>query len=495
MKTFTINKADSVTIALENLKAGDVVEIDGDKITLNHDVPFAHKIALRDMAENEEIYKYGEIIGLAKCPIKKGDWVHTSNVKSAEAPKEYIYEFNEQSVPLGKSDVTFMGYRRKNGEVGIRNYIGIVPTVFCANGPAQKIADMMNIKYPKTDNFDGFYPLLHSSGCSQSGDDLELTSKVIANVAKNANFSSILYMELGCEVNDLKQMAPYIGEYDPERVKFMRLQEVEDEFAEGMKICEELYKLVEKEHREPCNIDTLSISYNCGGSDGFSGFTANLLVGMLTDKLTALGATTNLTEVPEMFGAEHILMNRAKDKNVFNKTVTLIRDFKEYFKKYGQNPEDNKTQGNVEGGLTTLADKSLGCIQKGGKSMIMDVVQHGDRITEKGFNIVAGPGNDLASITAQVAAGSVLTLFTTGRGTPAGFIGPTFRLSSNSALYNRKRNWNDFNAGRIVDGEDPAALTEELYEDVIATCEGRYHTKNELHGYYLMGIFKDGVVD
>ena len=495
MKNFIINPSDNVTIALTNLKKGDVLEIAGDKITLLNDVPFAHKIALKDLAENTEVIKYGEVIGVTSCAVKKGEWVHTHNVVRAQASGEYKYEFNEQSVRPGKSDITFMGYDRESGEAGIRNYIGIMPTVFCANGPVQKICDMMNIKYPKTDNFDGFYPLLHSSGCSQSGEDLELTSKVLANVAKNANFGGMLYVELGCEVNDLKQMAPYIGDYNPERTKFMRLQEVADEFEEGMKLCEELYKVVSQDYRKPLNIEKLSISYNCGGSDGFSGFTANLLVGMITDKLTALGGTTNLTEVPEMFGAEHILMNRAKDKEIFDKTVTMIKDFKAYFKKYDQDPEDNKTQGNTEGGLTTLADKSLGCIQKGGKSLVSDIVQHGDRIKEKGFNIVVGPGNDLAGITAQVAAGSVLTLFTTGRGTPCGFIGPTFRLASNSTLYNRKPDWNDFNAGRIVDGEDPNALSEELYEAIIATCEGRYRTKNEVNGYYSIGIFKDGVVD
>ncbi|MPL96552.1 Altronate dehydratase [bioreactor metagenome] len=290
-------------------------------------------------------------------------------------------------------------------------------------------------------------------------------------------------------------MTPYIGEFDPERVKFLCMQDVEDEIDAGIKLCEELYQVVSQDHREPLNIDKLSIAYNCGGSDGFSGITANRLVGLLNDKLTAAGATTNLTEVTEMFGAEHILMNRAKDKVVFEKVVKMIQDYKAYFNKYGENPADNRTQGNEEGGLSSLADKSLGCIQKGGRSMIMDVVPHGDRIKEKGFNIVIGPGNDLAGITGQMAAGAVLLLFTTGRGTPAGFIGPTFRLSTNNELFKKKPKWNDFNAGRVLNGEDPDALTQELYEAVIATCEGRYHTKTEVNGYFQMGIFKDGVID
>ena len=494
MKTFTINTKDNVTIALENLKKGQVIEVGGDKITLLDDVPFAHKIAMRDIAENEDIYKYGEIIGLGKCPIKKGEWVHTQNVKSAGAAGDYKYEFNTDSVKPGKSNMTWNGYLRKNGEAGIRNYIGVMPTVFCANGVVERLCDIMNKKYPKLENFDGFYPFLHASGCSQSGDDLEMTSKVLANVCKNANFGGILYLELGCEVNDFNQMGPYIGEYDKERTRFMRMQEVGDEFAEGMRLLEELYAVVSQDKRQPLTMDKLHISYNCGGSDGFSGFTANLLVGNLTDKLTPLGATTNLTEVPEMFGAEHILMNRAENKEIFDKTVTMIKDFKDYFRKYEQDPEDNKTQGNVEGGLTTLADKSLGCIQKGGRSLLVDVIPHGDRAKKQGFNIVVGPGNDLAGITAQVAAGSVLTIFTTGRGTPCGFIGPTYRLATNSELYNKKPHWNDFNAGRVVDGEDQHTLTEELFNDIMAVCEGK-RTWNEINGYYCIGVFKDGVTD
>ena len=496
MKAITVHADDSVAIALEPLKSGETLSVAGVTVTLLEDIPFGHKIALKDTAQGETFVKYGEIIGMAKAPVKAGAWVHVHNLKNIElGANGYTYDFNEKSVLPGKSDVTFMGYARKDGKAGIRNYIAIMPTVFCANGPVEKLGKMLSLKYPETENFDGFQVLSHASGCSQSGEDLNMTSKVLANVAKNANFAGVLYVSLGCEVNDFKQMNPYIGEFDPERTRFMTLQDEDDEYETGMKLVDELYAVACKDHRTPCNIDMLTIGYNCGGSDSFSGITANRLVGDLTDKMTRLGATTNLTEVPEMFGAEHILMNRAKDKTVFEKTVTMIQDFKAYFRKYGENPEDNATQGNVEGGISTLADKSLGCIQKGGKSLVVDIVPHGDRIKENGFNIVVGPGNDLAGITGQVAAGSVLILFTTGRGTPAGFVGPTFRLSTNNVLFKKKPGWNDFNAGRILTGEAPEDLAEELYEMVMATCEGKYRTKNELHGFYQMGVFKDGVTD
>ncbi|GHV54074.1 altronate hydrolase [Deltaproteobacteria bacterium] len=496
MQSIIVHADDTVAIALEPLKKGTDIEAGGAGITLLDDIPFGHKFALRDAPQGTNLIKYGEVIGQSKVSIKKGQWVHVHNLQNVDLGKAgYTYAFNEKSVRPGKSDFTFMGYERADGKAGIRNYIAIIPTVYCANGPVEKLGNMLSLKYPANEHFDGFQVLKHGSGCSQSGDDLALTSKVLANLSKNANFGGVLFVSLGCEVNDLKQMAPFIGEYDTKRTRFLTLQEVENEYEAGIRLVDELYAEVSKDYRKPVNISALNIGYNCGGSDGFSGITANRLVGLLTDKLTALGATTNLTEVPEMFGAEHILMNRAKDKTVFDKTVKMIKDCKDYFRKYGQNPEGNATQGNIEGGISSLADKSLGCIQKGGRSMVVDVVWHGDRIKEQGFNIVAGPGSDLQCITGQVAAGSVLIIFTTGRGTPAGFIGPLFRLSTNNALYAKKPGWNDFNAGRVLNGEDPEALTEELFNCILETCEGKYHTKNEIHGFYQMGIFKDGVID
>ncbi len=496
MKAIILHQEDLVAVALEPLKKGEAVSVGGQTVTLADDIPFGHKFALHDIGAGDKVIKYGEPFGLSKKPIRRGEWVHVHNVQAVDSGAGgYTYAFNEKTVPPGSSDRTFMGYERADGKAGIRNYIAIIPTVFCCNGPAEKLGKMLALRYPETDNFDGFQILTHGSGCSQAGEDLALTGKVLANVAKNANFGGVLFMSLGCEINDLKQMAPFIGEVDPGRVKFMVLQDVDDEYEEGMKLVADLYKVVSRDHRKPLNLNTLNIGYNCGGSDGFSGITANRLVGEVNDRLISLGATTNITEVPEMFGAEHLLMNRARDRATFDKVVAMIRDYKAYFKRHGESPEDNPTQGNLEGGLTNLADKSLGCIQKGGRSMVVDVVQHGDRITEPGFNLVVGPGNDLAGITGQVAAGSVLIIFTTGRGTPCGFIGPTFRLSTNNALFAKKPGWNDFNAGRLLSSEDPAALADELFEQILATCEGRYRTKNEINGFYLMGIFKDGVLE
>ena len=495
MKAVIIRAKDSVAIALEALKKGETVSVGDERIVLIDDVPFGHKFALRDVGAKDVLIKYGEVIGVSKRPIRKGEWVHVHNVDKMEAPAGYTYAFNTESVMPGKSDFAFMGYERADGKAGIRNYIALIPTVFCANGPVERMAKMFFEKFSNTDNFDGIQVLTHATGCGQSGYDLDLTSKILANVSKNANFGGVLFVSLGCEGNDLKQLKPFVGDHDPARVKFMMLQDEGDEYATGLKLLEELHAVVSGDQRKPVNISALSVSCNCGGSDGFSGITANRLVGDLTDKLTRLGATTNLTEIPEMFGAEHILMNRSKDERVFKKFVDMIRDYKAYFRRYGEEPEGNATQGNIEGGITTLADKSLGCIQKGGKSLVVDVVQHGDRITESGFNIVVGPGQDLVGITGQVAAGSVLTIFTTGRGTPSGFIGPTFRLSTNNVLYNKKPHWNDFNAGRILSGEAPEALAEELFENIIATCEGRYRTRNEQYGFYQMGLFKDAVFD
>ncbi|MDR1242410.1 MAG: altronate dehydratase family protein [Deltaproteobacteria bacterium] len=495
MQATLIHADDNVAVALEALKKDTSVTVGGRTITLPEDIRVGHKFAVKDLPLGNGVIKYGEVIGRLTAHVKKGQWVHLHNVKMMDMPVEYAYNFDNKTVLPGTSDMTFMGYERKDGKAGIRNYIAIIPTVYCCNGPGAKLAAMLALKYPENEHFDGFQILSHGSGCSQSGADLAMTSRVLANLSKNANFGGVLFLSLGCEINDFNQMMPFIGEYDPARTRFLTLQDVENEYDAGMKLCDELYAVVSKDRRKPLNISALDIGYNCGGSDGFSGITANRLVGMFTDRMTTLGGTTNLTEVPEMFGAEHILMNRAKDSAVFDKTVKMIQDFKAYFKKYGQDDATgNSVPGNYEGGLSTQADKSLGCIQKGGRSMVMDVVPHGGRITEKGFNIVAGPGADLPGITGQVAAGSVLMLFTTGRGTPAGFVGPLFRISSNNALYAKKPHWNDFNAGRLLSGEDPQALADELFAKIMETCEGKYRTLNEINGFYQMGIFKDGVI-
>lgn len=498
MKDFIrIYTQDNVAVALRDVKAQETVEVDGQRITALEDIPNGHKIALEDIPAGGEVVKYGNRIGVASSPILKGGYVHDHNVATmANGSRSYTYAPDPEAIYPGHTEQTFLGYRRSDGGVGIRNHLAIIPSVFCANGPLQKLADMVKERYPSNDHFDGVLPLTHPYGCSQTGRDLAMTAKTLAGVIRNANFGGVLVISLGCEINDLVTLRKYMDYVDEKRVKFLVLQESEDEFADGMRLCGELMEEIEKDRREPVNLSELHVAVNCGGSDGFSGITANKLVGRLTERLVQQGATVNMTEVPEMFGAEHLLMNRAANEKIFDAVVGMIRDYSDYFRRYGEKVSDNPTQGNKAGGLSTIEEKSLGCIQKGGRCAVTEVLEYGQRAAEHGFVLVSGPGNDLTGVTGQIAAGAVLTIFTTGRGTPCGFAGPTFRLSSNSGLARRKSGWIDFDAGVLLEQTSQEALdglTDALYQAVLDTCNGDYHTRNEENRYYQMGILRDGV--
>ncbi|OLR55962.1 hypothetical protein BHK98_07760 [Hornefia porci] len=495
MKAMKLYPADTVALAADELKRGDVVSVDGEEIEILDDIPKAHKFALKDFEEGESIRKYDNIIGTASRAIRKGEWVHSHNeVTTLGSDKEYCYEPAEEAVYPGTSSLTYMGYKRDDGSCGIRNYIALISTVFCANGPLSKLAAAAAQKYSTNDHFDGFVALEQEFGCSQTGTDLVTTERIIANVARSANFGGVLFVSLGCEMAIPSKLEKYLEGVDRNRIRVITLQESEDELAEGLDKIGELVENLEKDHREPLPISSLHVAVNCGGSDGYSGITANTMLGTLCDNLVSKGATVNMTEVPEMMGAEHILMNRAKDEETFNRIVKMIRDYNAYFARYGEKAADNPTQGNKAGGLTTLEEKSLGCIQKGGHCAVMGVYDYGERVDTQGYVLVSGPGNDLAGVSGQIAAGAVLTIFTTGRGTPCGFAGPTFRLSSNSELARRKPTWIDFDAGRFLgaDKEKKQALNRELYDAVLDCINGAL-TKNERNGYFQMGALKDGV--
>jgi len=499
MNFIKIYDNDTVAVALRPFKKGDTINEGNISICLKDDIPNAHKFALQNIKMGDAVIKYGNSIGTATRDITRGEWVHDHNVATcANSEKTYSYEYDSRRtiLPGEPSKEIFMGYRRKNGDVGIRNHLAIIPSVFCANGPLQKIASMASQKYAACNNFDGILPLTHPYGCSQTGSDLETTGRILAGIINSANFGGVLVISLGCEINNLDHLKKYMGSYDPDRIKFLVLQESDDEFSDGLELCGEIYEEMKNDKREPVSVGDLRIAVNCGGSDGFSGITANKLVGRLTERLVKNGSTVIMTEVPEMFGAEHLLMNRAINESVYDDTVSLIKNYTEYFNRYGEKVSDNPTQGNKAGGLSTIEEKSLGCIQKGGNSAVTQVLKYGERATENGLVLVSGPGNDLTGVTGQIAAGAVLTVFTTGRGTPCGFAGPTFRLSSNSALAEKKSGWIDFNAGKMLDAateKEQQELEESLYEMILSTACGNYTTRNEVNGYYQMGILRDGV--
>ena len=490
MNYIKINKIDNVVVALTDLKKGEELDLDGKKIVLIDDIMKGHKIAIKDIKENEEIIKYGLPIGHAICDILEGSHVHVHNIKT-NLSNEIQYSYNPKLSNLSKETAKyFNGYRRENGKVGIRNEIWIIPTVGCVNSIAKNIESHFRDK--KIDGIDGIYAFTHPYGCSQLGDDHENTKKILASFVNHPNAAAVLVVGLGCENLTINQFKEAIGNYDENRVKFLIAQDVEDEFTDAIKIIDGLITFAKKYKREKISAEELIIGMKCGGSDGLSGITANPLVGKFSDKLISIGATTILTEVPEMFGAENLLFNRCVDKDVFDKSVKMINDFKNYFISHNQVVYENPSPGNKLGGISTLEDKSCGCVQKGGTANIVDCLSYGEQVKKKGLNLLSGPGNDLVSSTALAASGAHIILFTTGRGTPFGSPVPTVKISSNTEIYNKKNNWIDFDAGKLLNGNSIDNLSDDLIEYVLNIANGNM-TKQEKNQAREIAIFKDGV--
>ncbi len=448
-----------------------------DNVVVN--IETGHKSALVDIAEGENVIKYGFPIGHATQPIKKGEHVHTHNLKTNLKEKlSYIYQ--PKKVELQPApETTINAYVRENGDIGIRNDIWIVNTVGCVNKIAERLSALTGaLSFP------------HPFGCSQLGDDHKTTQLILKGLVEHPNAGGVLVLGLGCENNNIAAFREVLGAVDERRVKFLNTQDVSDEIAEGVRLIEELKEYAASFTRQPVPVSKLKVGLKCGGSDGFSGITANPLIGQFSDRLIAAGGSTVLTEVPEMFGAETILMDRCVDESIFNKTVSLINDFKDYYTRHNQVIYENPSPGNKAGGITTLEEKSLGCTQKGGMAQVVDVLTYGDKLSKNGLNLLNGPGNDMVAVTNLVAAGCHIVLFSTGRGTPLGGPVPTVKIATNSALAEKKPEWIDFNAGPMLEGKD---LADELFAYVTAVANGK-ETNNEKHGYREISIFKEGVV-
>lgn len=487
-----INPADSVVVCLRPLKKDEVISVDQKDIVIAQDTPAGHKILIKDTPAGENIIKYGYPIGHAKEDLKVGQWVNENNLKTnLKGTLTYTYHPVNEALDIEKVDRTFNGYVRKNGEVGIRNEVWIVPTVGCVNGIAERLAAQLQ-EETKLEGIDAVHAWHHNYGCSQLSGDHENTRKVLRDIVLHPNAGAVLILSLGCENNQPDEFEKMLGDYDHDRIKLLITQKVEDEMEEGMKILRELYQIAKNDRRTPCPLDELRVGLKCGGSDGFSGITANPLVGEFSDFLVAQGGTSILTEVPEMFGAETILMNRCKTPELFEQTVTLINDFKEYFLSHGEPVGENPSPGNKAGGISTLEDKALGCTQKCGRAPVSGVLGYGDRLQVKGLNLLSAPGNDLVASTALAAAGCQIVLFTTGRGTPFGTFIPTMKISTNSTLYKNKPKWIDFNAGQLVEGRPMKEVLNDFIDKIISIANGE-HSCNEANGYREISIFKNGV--
>ena len=491
MKDFMkINENDNVIVALKEMKKGEKISLENTEIEALETIPAGHKMAVKDICEGADVIKYGFRIGTAKEDIKAGQWVHTHNIKTALGDLlEYKYEPVHMEEKITE-DATFLGFQRSDGKVGVRNEIWIIPTVGCVNNIATAMAKRANAKVKGSVQEVIAFP--HPYGCSQMGDDQEHTRTILADLINHPNAGGVLVLGLGCENSNIDVLKPYIGDYDEKRVKFLVCQEVEDEMEKGEELLEELIDYVASFERKPISVSKLIIGMKCGGSDGFSGITANPLVGRFSDLLISKKGTTILTEVPEMFGAETILMNRCENEQLFDKTVELINDFKQYFKDNHQTIYENPSPGNKKGGISTLEDKSLGCTQKSGNAPVKGVLAYGEPVVASGLNLLSAPGNDLVAATALAASGAHIVLFTTGRGTPFASPVPTVKISSNSSLAGRKKNWIDFNAGVLVEDQELDETAQKLFDYVVEVASGKKVCSEEA-GFHDMAISKQGV--
>ncbi|TNG97091.1 altronate dehydratase [Pasteurellaceae bacterium USgator11] len=487
-----INPQDNVAVALQDLSSGQTVDLDGAVFKVKSAVARGHKIALQPIASGDLVIKYGYPIGHATQPIELGEHVHVHNTKTNLSDiNDYQYQPVATAFDRQIADKEVQLYRRTNGEVGIRNELWIVPTVGCVVGIARQIQKQFLQNHPEL-AIDGVYTFNHSYGCSQLGDDHENTKIILQDMVKHPNAGGVLVIGLGCENNQVDVFQQTLGNYDPQRVKFMVSQKVRDEVEAGVALLEQLYQQMVLDKRQVGKLSEVKFGLECGGSDGFSGITANPMLGLFSDYLTSHGGTTVLTEVPEMFGAERILMSHCRDEQTFNKTVAMVNDFKQYFIRHQQPIYENPSPGNKEGGITTLEDKSLGCTQKAGHSQVVDVLKYGERLKISGLNLLSAPGNDAVATSALAAAGCHIVLFTTGRGTPYGGFVPTLKIATNSELAQRKKHWIDFNAGQLLEEVSMTQMLQTFIDLLVNTINGQ-PTKNEINDFRELAIFKSGV--
>lgn len=483
---------DDVATALRPLQSGEAVSLGGEVVTLREAVPFGHKAAVRGVAAGQLVRKYGWPIGRATRDIAPGDHVHTHNLQTdLSGLDQYPFEAPSSALATGAdAQPAFMGYRRSNGRVGTRNEIWILCTVGCVARTAQRIAQAASERFKG--RTDGIYAFTHPFGCSQLGDDLDNTRRVIAALASHPNAGGVLILGLGCENNQLDQLLASAPGIDRERLRAFSAQLSEDEIEDGLAAVEALVERAELDRREPCPLSDLVVGLKCGGSDGFSGMTANPLVGRIADAVAEAGGTPVLTEIPEIFGAERLLMARATHEGVFDGIVSVVNDFKSYFLDHGQAVHENPSPGNVAGGITTLEEKSLGAVQKAGRAPVAQVLRYGEVVQDHGLTLLEAPGNDAVSCTALTAAGATVILFTTGRGTPLGFPAPTLKIASNTALAERKAHWIDFDAGAVLSEGGLDGTAGHLLALLLETASGK-PTRAELNGEREIAIWKSGV--
>ncbi|MDR2375787.1 MAG: altronate dehydratase family protein [Treponema sp.] len=498
---FRIHSADNVAVALRDLRGGENLSLGGTALTVRENTPQGHKIALRDIGTGEKILKYGLPIGAASQPVQAGSWVHVHNLQTL-LTEDPVYTWAGKINGNGNAPVpeppNFHVYRRPGGQIGIRNEIWILPTVGCVNQTALALARWANAKLcavtdtTQAGHIDGVYAWTHPYGCSQLGEDHEATRNILRGLARHPNAAAVLVLALGCENNTLESFKELLGPGAEGRIAFLSCQDCKDEMAEGKRLLVRLGKYARNARREKAGPEGLILGLKCGGSDGLSGITANALTGRICDCFCTWGAGAILTEVPEIFGAERILLDRCESREVFDQAAVIIENFKTYYRSQGQVIYENPSPGNKAGGISTLEEKSCGCVQKGGHSPVRSVCRYGEQVRCPGLTLLEGPGNDMVSTTALTAAGAQLILFTTGRGTPLGAPAPVIKIASNTGLARRKPGWIDFDAGRLLT-ENGDQVQAELLQLIAAVVSGDVKTRNEEQGYREIAIFKNGI--
>lgn len=493
MQYIKIHSQDNVAVALVDLAEGAVIAIDGQEITLRQAVARGHKFAIQAIAKDANVVKYGLPIGHALADIAPGEHIHSHNMRTNLSDlDEYSYQPDVHAVNTQAVDRDVQIYRRANGEVGVRNELWILPTVGCVNGIARQIQQRFLKENDDAQDIDGVFLFGHNYGCSQLGDDHINTRTMLQNMVRHPNAGAVLVIGLGCENNQISAFRETLGDFDAERVHFMVCQQQDDEVEAGLEHLQALYNVMRHDKRQPGKLSELKFGLECGGSDGLSGITANPMLGRFSDFMVANGGTTVLTEVPEMFGAERILMSHCRDENTFEKTVTMVNDFKQYFIAHNQPIYENPSPGNKAGGITTLEEKSLGCTQKAGSSEVVDVLRYGERLKTHGVNLLSAPGNDAVATSALAGAGCHMVLFSTGRGTPYGGFVPTVKIATNSELAKKKPHWIDFDAGQLLHGTLMPNLLNQFIDLIVEIANGK-QTCNEHNEFRELAIFKSGV--
>lgn len=488
-----IHPLDNVAVALQDLAADDVLDIGEFHVKLAQPVARGHKFALTAIEPGQMIVKYGLPIGHALTLIQPGEHIHSQNAKTNLSDlDEYEYQPEFMDLPPQMADREVQIYRRANGNVGIRNELWIIPTVGCVNGIARQIQQRFLKETQDAEGIDGVYLFSHPFGCSQLGQDHENTRTMLQNMVRHPNAGAVLVIGLGCENNQVDVFQTTLGKVDEDRVHFMVCQQQDDEVEAGLEHLHALYQTMRNDKRVPGKLSELKFGLECGGSDGLSGITANPLLGRFSDYVIANGGTSVLTEVPEMFGAERILMSRCRDEATFEKTVSMVNDFKQYFIAHNQPIYENPSPGNKAGGITTLEEKSLGCTQKAGQSKVVDVLKYGERLQRPGLNLLSAPGNDAVATSALAGAGCHMVLFSTGRGTPYGGFVPTVKLATNSELAAKKPHWIDFDAGKLIHGTSMDTLLTEFVDLIVDITNGK-PARNEVNDFRELAIFKSGV--